>query len=317
MRECFARAGVSLTEVVEKITREVPAEEKVRLLLEPGVYEGPVRFERGNMEILAGGPTDGEILGTASDCPVRISGNLSAREILEDGTNRGTFRTQTAYIHADNLLFRGISFENTAGPGHEKGQCIAAYVDGDLVRFENCAFLGYQDTLFTAPLPLKEVQPGGFRGPGEHLPRTPRRQIYEECRIEGSVDFIFGGAAAVFDRCRIVCREDGYVTAASTPEGQKMGYLFRNSSIEAWEGVKSVYLGRPWREHAKTVFLNCEMGPQIEPQGWQEWSGRIEAGGVFYAEYGSSGPGAAGNRITKSVISPEEAEAMLTALPEL
>ena len=180
------------------------------------------------------------------------------------------------------MTLRRLTVENAAGPREICGQAIALYADGDGFCCEDCILLGGQDTLFTAPLPPREIEPGGFAGPKQHAPRTPQRQHYLRCVIRGDVDFIFGGAAAWFEDCVIVtadARADrtepfaGYCTAASTPEGQAMGYVFHRCWFTAEEGVPpgSTYLGRPWREWAKTVLIDCALGPHIHPAHWHDW----------------------------------------------
>ncbi|MCR4746696.1 MAG: pectin methylesterase [Lachnospiraceae bacterium] len=258
--------------------------EEINIKLAPGKYQGPVTIDRPNLVI------DGYDPETTI-----ISGDLGAFEILEDGLKRGTFRTQTVFIDADNVRLKNLTIENKAGRGEEAGQAIALYADGDNLIFENCRFLGSQDTIFTAPLPEKEVEAGGFRGPKESAARKMTHQYYKNCYIEGDVDFIFGGGTAFFDNCEIFAlkRDKGYITAASTPKGEKFGYVFYKCRFTSDSAEGSYYLGRPWRENAKTVILESELGRHIAKEGWHEWSGRCEAGGVYYAEYMSFGEGAA------------------------
>lgn len=229
-----------------------------------------------------------------------------AFEIAEDGEKRGTFRTASVRIDAPDFTARDITFQNDAGFGHTVGQALALYVDADRCYFENCRLIGSQDTLFTAPLPLKEAKPGGFRGPGEQKPRVMGRHLYRGCFIQGDVDFIFGGATAWFEDCEIYSKmpEDreppkspdeevvyGYVTAASTFEEIPYGYVFHACRLTGDCPPHTVYLGRPWREFAKTVFLSCELGEHIHPLGWKDWNKPHDH--FFYAEYASTGPGAA------------------------
>ena len=230
---------------------------------------------------------------------------LGAFEILEDGEKRGTFRTASVRIDAPDFTARDIVFQNDAGFGHTVGQALALYVEGDRCRFEHCRLLGSQDTLFTAPLPLKEAKPGGFRGPGEFKPRVMSRQFYRDCFIQGDVDFIFGSATAWFENCEIFSKkpEDrkppenpdeeviyGYVTAASTYEDVKYGYVLHRCRLTSDCPPHTVYLGRPWREFAKTVYLECELGEHIHPLGWHDW--KKDHNHFFYAEYASTGAGA-------------------------
>lgn len=243
-------------------------------------------------------------LGEDRDATVLVFGQ-GALELMEDGTKRGTFRTASVRIDASDFTARHITFQNDAGFGHTVGQALALYVDGDRCYFEDCAMIGSQDTLFTAPLPLQEAKPGGFKGPGESKPRVLGRHLYRNCFLQGDVDFLFGSAIAFFDNCEIYSKkpEDrkppknpdeeeiyGYVTAASTHEGIPYGYVLKNCRLTSDCPPATVYLGRPWREYAKTVFLNCELGEHIHPLGWKDWN--KPHGHFYYGEYQSYGPGA-------------------------
>ncbi len=239
----------------------------------------------------------------------------SALEVLKDGEKRGTFRTPTFFIDADDFTAKNITFENYAGHGCDVGQALAVYADGDRLFFDSCSFKGGQDTLFTAPLPPTAYEKNGFRGPKEFSPRKNGRHYYKNCYIEGDIDFIFGGATAYFERCEIFSKKTdkllaaenpkdqktyGYITAASTPEGLDYGYVFENCRLTSDCPPQSVYLGRPWRSYAKTVFLNCEMGAHIKREGWHDW-GKLEAHKtVYFAEYKSVGEGSNGERASFS-----------------
>lgn len=115
----------------------------------------------------------------------------------------GTFRSYTMLIDADRVTLRDLSIENSAGAGPGIGQAIALYADGDELCFDHIALLGWQDTLFTGPLPPKEIEKNGFIGPKQFAPRRNGRQYYHDCHIEGDIDFIFGSATAYFDHCTI------------------------------------------------------------------------------------------------------------------
>jgi pectinesterase len=211
-----------------------------------------------------------------------------------DGELYHTFHSYTLFIGADDCSAESLTIKNTAGPGESVGQALAAYVDADRVMIRDCRLLGYQDTLFTGPLPPAPRERGSFGGPSDRLPRRPVRQYYERCWIEGDVDFIFGSATAVFDRCEIRSRRRGWITAASTPKDAQYGYVFVDCRLSGDAPSQSVYLGRPWRNDAKTAYLNCWMGPHIAPEGWSIWNEAESVQAVDYAEYGSHGPGAAG-----------------------
>lgn len=259
----------------------------------PGTYREKLVLERPMVTLL----------GESAANTTLVYGDY-ALDLMEDGSKRGTFRTASFRIHTHDVCVKNITFQNDAGFGHSVGQALALYVDGDRNSFYDCRLIGSQDTLFTAPLPLKEAQPGGFKGPGEFKPRTLGRQYYSNCFIQGDVDFIFGGAIAYYDHCTIFSKKPeqlppeslankkifGYVTAASTFEEEPYGYVFSNCKLISDCPPHSVFLGRPWREYAKTVFLNCELGEHIHPEGWNDWN--KTHGHFYYAEYHSTGPGA-------------------------
>lgn len=236
-------------------------------------------------------------LGEDADTTI-ITGSLYARMEAGDGGPLRTFRTWSCFIDTHDFTARNITFENSAGKGTEVGQALALYADGDRLLFDRCRFLGNQDTLFTAPLPPAEIEPGGFTGPKQNAPRINGRHYYKNCYIEGDIDFIFGGATAYFEGCTLYSKNTGspvnsYVTAASTPEGQEFGYVMKDCRFESCCPEHTAYLGRPWREYAKTVLLNCYMDSHICEEGWDDWNKPEARKHAFYAEYGSFGPGAA------------------------
>jgi pectinesterase len=199
-----------------------------------------------------------------------VTYDLHAAMTGKDGLPIGTFRTPTAVIDADDFTAENVTFENTAGPG---AQALAIRVDGDRVAFRNCAFRGWQDTVFLN------------RG----------RHYFSDCFISGHVDFIFGGATAFFERCRILARGDGYVTAASTPEEQPHGFVFSGGTIDGETPSVRTYLGRPWRAFGSVAFLHTAMSEAVRPAGWHNWDQPSREKTVRYAEHGSHGPGAAGD----------------------
>ena len=221
-------------------------------------------------------------------------GALSARELHEDGRPRHTFRTFTVLAEGNRTVFKNCVFENNAGSGKLVGQAIALYVDADDVVLENCVLKGHQDTLFLAPLPPKEYEKDGFLGPKQFEPRTRRHVVLKDCRIEGGVDFVFGGAYAEFINCEFVSVEEGYVFAPCTPEGQEEGFVCTGCRFTAAEGVaaESCFIARPWREYAKVRLNNCYLGEHINPAGWDDWGKTEVHSTILFEEYGSYGPGA-------------------------
>lgn len=188
------------------------------------------------------------------------------------GEEKGTSGSGSVYIFGPDFFAENITFENTSGP---VGQAVACHVVGDRAVFRRCRFLGFQDTLYTF---------------GENT-----REYYEDCYIEGTVDFIFGKATAVFNRCELRSkRSGGFLTAPATPQGCQYGYVFYDCKLTADEGVEagSVWLSRPWRPYGKTVFIRCEMGQHIRPEGWDNWGKTDNELTAFYAEYQCYGKGA-------------------------
>ncbi|QOV20146.1 pectin methylesterase [Blautia liquoris] len=226
-----------------------------------------------------------------------VSGGLYANMVLPDDTKRGTFRTYTILVNSNHVTLKNLTIENTAGDGRKVGQAIALYVGGDRFTAQNCRLLGHQDTLFTGPLPeTVKDQVAAFTEPEVLSPNQLCRQYYKDCYIEGDVDFIFGGACAYFENCEIHSLDrgediNGYTTAASTPKGQTYGYVFSHCRFTGDCAPGTVYLGRPWREHAKTALIACELGAHIHRQGWHDWGKEAAHTAACYAEYHCSGPG--------------------------
>ena len=188
------------------------------------------------------------------------------------GEGKGTSGSGSIYIFGPDFFAENITFENTSGP---VGQAVACHVAGDRAVFRRCRFLGFQDTLYTF---------------GENT-----REYYEDCYIEGTVDFIFGKATAVFNRCELRSkRTGGFLTAPATPQGSNYGYVFYDCKLTADDGVEagSVWLSRPWRPYGKTVFIRCEMGQHIRPEGWNNWGKTDNERTAYYAEYQCYGKGA-------------------------
>lgn len=227
-----------------------------------------------------------------------FSGSHYAREIINDGEKRGTFRSYTLLVDGNNICFKNCVFENTAGRGEDVGQALALYLDGDGISLEDCTLRGHQDTLFLAPLPDKEIIPGGFTGPKQFTPRSRRTYHFKNCVIEGGVDFIFGGATAYFDNCEFVSVEEGFVFAPSTPADVEIGFVCRNCRFTASADVQehSCYIARPWRNYGYVRLEGCYLGNHINPLGFDDW-GKTEAHDtVRFSEINSHGPSAIGNR---------------------
>ena len=180
----------------------------------------------------------------------------------------GTFRTYTLKIEGNAITLKNITIENNAA---RLGQAVALHTEGDRLVFINCRFIGHQDTVYT-----------GVAG---------TRLFFKDCYICGTTDFIFGPSTAWFENCTIESLINSYVTAASTPKDQPYGYVFNNCRLIAQPEATKVYLGRPWRDYGYTLFMNCDLGKHIRPEGWHNWEKHREQT-ARYLEYNNHGDGA-------------------------
>lgn len=289
------------------------ADTPVTILIKPGIYHEKIELSRPNT-ILLGEDAACTTL-TFDDC---------ANQIMPDGTKRGTFRSYTLFLNADNITLENLTIQNAAFPRSKAGQALALYADGDRILVKNCRLLSYQDTLFTGPLPPNPLSPGGFTGPKEFDERIVGRQLYQNCYICGDIDFIFGSATAFFENCEIasIYSEElpldkngntpvyGYATAASTPEGYPYGYIFEHCNFTSTCPDHSVYLGRPWRNFAKTVLIHCHLDSHIRQEGFHDWNKQEAHDTILYAEYQSTGEGAASDQRASFVKQLTDEEAL-------
>ena len=223
---------------------------------------------------------------------IQLVGESAEKTIItyDDHANidkMGTFRTYTIRVDGNDITFKDLTIENNAAP---LGQAVALHTEGDKLMFINCRFLGNQDTIYTG--------------------REGTRLLFTNCYIEGTTDFIFGPSTALFENCTIHSKRNSYITAASTPENVAIGYVFKNCKLTANPDVTKVYLGRPWRPYASTVFMNCEFGDHIRPEGWHNWNKTENEQTARYAEFNNKGPGAATDKRVKwaKQLTPKEAE---------
>jgi pectinesterase len=264
--------------------------EEATLFLKSGTYEEKVELRVPGLRIIGEDPQ-----------ATRLVFGDGARKLLPDGSPMGTFNSFTLLVGAPDIVVENLTIENSAGDGRVAGQAVALYADADRLRFFNCRLLGCQDTLCTGPLPRDPVPKGvnaryRFEGYEAEPELRSQRQYYEGCFIRGDVDFIFGGATAYFKDCEISSRErneevNGFVTAASTYPGEEGGFVFADCRFSGEAAARSVYLGRPWRDYARTVLVDCLLGPHIKDEGWHDWDKPEARLRSFYGELGSSGPG--------------------------
>lgn len=281
-------------------------DETIRIEVAPGIYEEKVFIRKENIEIVGEDPMT----------TVFRYGD-GAKKPRPDGSGEyGTFNTAVLFIAGKDITLRNLTIENTAGPGYLAGQALAVYAAADRLSFYNCRFIGWQDTIFNGdPMTCnmkKLMLPDFFQTSEVPIEHPLYRNYFRNCYVCGDVDYIFGPNTAFFDHCEIhsiarVSEEKAYITAASTPSGQEFGLVFSHCRITG-EEPDSVYLGRPWRDCAKTAFICCELGDHICPEGWQNW-GKVRAEVLSdYIEYGNYGPGAdcsERNPLSRCLINPE------------
>lgn len=238
---------------------------EVEIFIKNGVYNEKIVIPTWKHQLT--------LIGESKDQTIIKGSDYSGKIDSVTGEKLNTFTSYTVLVEGDDIHFRNLSIQNT---WCERGQAVALHVEGDRFIAENCNLLGCQDTLYTAT--------------------AGSRQYYKNCYIEGTTDFIFGEATCVFEGCTIKSLANSYVTAAATPANQEFGYVFFDCELIAKDGVDKVYLGRPWRSYAKTVFINSTLGEHIVEKGWDPWTGDQmfpqKEKTTYYAEYQSKGKGA-------------------------
>lgn len=226
----------------------------ITLYIKNGVYNEKIVLPADNTDVV--------FIGESVEKTIISFNDYSGRGKLT------TFTSYTAKISGNRFTAENITFQNSAGT---VGQALALYVDADKAVFKNCRFLGNQDTIFAA---------------GENA-----RQLFTDCYIEGTTDFIFGPSTALFRNCSIKAKSNSFITAANTTPGKKYGFVFLDCTILADSTVTKLYLGRPWRAHAKTVFIGCSLPKQVT-EGWNNWGNAENEKTAYYAEYKNKGEGA-------------------------
>ncbi|XP_061361274.1 pectinesterase/pectinesterase inhibitor PPE8B-like [Gastrolobium bilobum] len=233
--------------------------------IKSGVYNENVEIHKKKWNLV--------VIGEGMDATI-ISGNLS------NGTNVTTFKTATFAANGRGFIARDISFRNTAGP--KMKQAVALRSDSDLSVFYRCGIFGYQDSLYAHAL----------------------RQFYRECKITGTVDFIFGHATAVFQNCQILVKkglkdQKNTITAQGKKyPTQSSGFSIQFCNISAdsdlvpFVNSTQTYLGRPWKPYSITIFMQSYLSDVLRPEGWLEWNGSSHLDTLYYAEYNNYGPGA-------------------------
>lgn len=244
-------------------------QELITIYIKSGVYKEKIVIPSWKTNIKLIGESRDSTIITYDD----FSGKLIPQGMEIPGKEKySTFTSYTMLIQGNDILLENLTVQNTAG---QVGQAVALHVEGDRVVVKNCNITGNQDTLLVT--------------------KDSSRQYFVDCYIEGTTDFIFGEATALFVNCTIKSLKNSFITAASTRENTRFGFVFRNCKLIVADEVTSVYLGRPWRPFARTVFMECELGKHIHPEGWDPWKGDKmfpdKDKTAFYAEYKNSGEG--------------------------
>ena len=236
---------------------------EVHILVRPGIYREKVVVPAWLQNIIVEGEDAASTILLWDD-----HANLPAGGLLGE-QKMGTFRTYTLRVDGCGITFRNLTIQNEAP---QLGQAVALHTEGDRIAFYGCRILGHQDTVYAA---------------GHHA-----RCLFVDCYIEGTTDFIFGPATVWFEGCTLHCLRNSYLTAASTPADVAYGFVFDHCTITYAEEVTHMLLGRPWRDHASTLFLCSDLGDRIAPEGWAPWDVEDPARTVRYSEYRCTGSSA-------------------------
>lgn len=258
----------TIQEAVNKVRDH--AEKRVTILIKPGIYKEKVVIPSFKRNVTLKGEDKDRTIITYDD----FSGKPFRGIDVTGDSKFSTYTSYTVLIAANDCSLENLTIENSSG---RVGQAVALHTEGDRLAIKNCKILGNQDTLYLA--------------------KAGTRVYFENCFINGTTDFIFGAATAYFSNCTIESLTNSYITAASTVKEDRYGFVFVDCKMIAKDAsVTKVFLGRPWRPYAQTVFINTEMGKHIVKEGWHPWPGDKQFPDkektAYYAEYGSYGEGA-------------------------
>nr|XP_043608646.1 pectinesterase [Erigeron canadensis] len=262
-----AKDGSGKFKTIKEAVQTVPKKnvQPFVILIKQGIYKEYVEIPRRVNNIIFIGE---------GPTKTRITGNIG----YNDGIT--TYKTATVAVNGDGFMAKDIGFENTAGP--QKHQAVALRVSGDMAIFHNCAMDGYQDTLYAHAY----------------------RQFYRQCTITGTIDFVFGDAAAIFQDCKMIVRKPldnqaCMVTAQGRKDRNSKGALILEGctitaepAYMATQPMPKSYLGRPWKEYSRTIIMQSFIDRHIVPDGWSPWLGTFGLDTCYYGEFNNRGPGA-------------------------
>jgi pectinesterase len=261
VRVVVSADGTADFPTIQRAVDHAPLEGNGRLeiAIRPGVYHERVKIPQDRPRV--------SLIGLGSD-PTAVVITYSMSAAAADGT----FFSAVVEVQSEGFQAANLTIQNSFGPG---SQAVALMVYSDRAIVHDVRLLGWQDTLYAAA----------------------GRQYYNECYIEGAVDFIFGDAQAVFENSEIRSAGDGYIAAESrkTPDGPQ-GFVFNKckltQDVAGGKIAKGVFLGRPWRPYSRVIYLDCWMDKHIRAEGWDNWSDSANEKTAWFGEYNSTGPGA-------------------------
>ncbi len=232
-------------------------DQHITIHLNPGYYHQKLELNHHHLTLIGRSPKD-----------TVITYNDYSYKLHEDGLLYNTFRTSTVAVLGEHITFKNLTIKNTAGRGFTIGQAVALSVYGTGFKAINCHFIGHQDTLFIGPLPVDLTARYDHFLPLSYRHIDAVLALFDDCTIEGDVDFIFGSGTSLFTCCRIVVVNEGYIFAPSTYQSFPYGMIVVNSIIEA---RVSSYIARPWREYAKLHLINCIIKGDIKDERYHAW----------------------------------------------
>jgi len=248
---------------IQEILNLIPSgnTKPVNIYVKNGIYKEVITVDASKSNIL--------LVGESEDNTI-IQFDNHAGVKMPNGDTLNTWTCATAFIYGNDFQAQHISFSNQAG--FNAGQAVALRVEGNRASFYNCKILGFQDVLFLSGNGVKHY--------------------FENCYIEGTTDFIFGAATALFQNCNIHSKKNSHVTAASTNSIIPIGFVFKNCKLTGDSVLNKVSLGRPWSPTASVTYIDCWLGKHIIEEGWNNWKNPANEATARYSEYKSVGPGA-------------------------
>ena len=270
----------------------------------PGTYREKIHIGISNIVLVGTGKQPQDVVLSWDDAAVNAG---------------GTSKSGTVTVDVDGFEAGNLTIENTWENEHariqEGSQAVALLMSSDRAVLDQVRLLGAQDTLYANSRTCHENLPRDGSAPAAGTPPCQAsRQYFRDCYIEGHVDFIFGDAKAVFDRCELHPRHNPTVMLTAQSKhfpAEDSGYYFLHCRITGKDDGDKVVLGRPWRDYSTVLFYDTYMERPIAPEGWSDWNGRLKTS--TYREYRSHGPGVGGShRIVSSPKLSREEEKKLT-----